>query len=62
MPMKESFEKALRSALASAPYYQLLRISLDQIDDGFAHFRMPFRKEWTQAYGAVHGGLSLRYY
>ena len=56
MPIKESYEKALRSAVASAPYYQLLKISLDQIDDGFARFRMPFRKELTQAYGVVHGG------
>ena len=56
MPIKESYEKALRSAVASAPYYRLLKISLDQIDDGFARFRMPFRKELTQAYGLVHGG------
>ena len=56
MPIKESYEKALRSAVASAPYYQLLKISLDQIDEGFARFRMPFRKELTQAYGVVHGG------
>ena len=56
MPIKESYEKALRNAVASAPYYQLLKISLDQIDDGFARFRMPFRKELTQAYGVVHGG------
>ena len=56
MQIKESYEKALRSAVASAPYYQLLKISLDQIDDGFARFRMPFRKELTQAYGVVHGG------
>ncbi len=56
MPIKESYEKALRNAVASAPYYQLLKISLDQIDEGFARFRMPFRKELTQAYGVVHGG------
>jgi len=56
MPIKESYEKALRRAVESAPYYQLLRISLEQIDTGFARFRMPFRKELTQAYGVVHGG------
>ena len=56
MPIKESYEKALRRAVASALYYQLLKISLDQIDEGFARFRMPFRKELTQAYGVVHGG------
>ena len=56
MPIKESYEKALRRAVESAPYYQLMHISLDQIDEGFARFRMPFRKELTQAYGVVHGG------
>jgi uncharacterized protein (TIGR00369 family) len=56
MPIKESYEKALRHAVASAPYYQLLKISLDQIDVGFARFRMPFRKKLTQAYDVVHGG------
>jgi len=56
MPIKESYEKALRRAVESAPYYQLLQITLEQIDVGFARFRMPFRKELTQAYGVVHGG------
>jgi uncharacterized protein (TIGR00369 family) len=40
----------------SAPFYQLLRITLDQLDTGFARFRMPFRKELTQVNGVVHGG------
>ncbi|MBU1207538.1 MAG: PaaI family thioesterase [Proteobacteria bacterium] len=56
MPIKESYEKALRRAVANAPYYQLMQITLDQIDEGFSRFRMPFRKELTQAYGVVHGG------
>jgi uncharacterized protein (TIGR00369 family) len=56
MPIKESYERALRRAVEMAPYYQLLQISLEQIDTGFARFRMPFRKELTQAYGVVHGG------
>ena len=56
MPIKESYEKALRQAVASAPYYQLLKITLEEIDVGFTRFRMPFRKELTQAYGVVHGG------
>ena len=56
MPIKESYEKALRRAVEAAPYYQLLQIRLEQIDTGFARFRMPFRKELTQAYGVVHGG------
>ncbi len=56
MPIKESYEKALRAAVASAPYYQLLKITLERIDVGFTRFRMPFRKELTQAYGVVHGG------
>jgi uncharacterized protein (TIGR00369 family) len=56
MPIKESYEKALRRAVESAPYYHLLQIRLEQIDTGFARFRMPFRKELTQAYGVVHGG------
>ena len=56
MPIKESYEKALRRAVETAPYYQLLQITLDQIDEGFARFRMPFRKELTHPYGVVHGG------
>jgi uncharacterized protein (TIGR00369 family) len=56
MPIKESYERALTRAMESAPYYQLLQISLEQIDMGFARFRMPFRRELTQAYGVVHGG------
>jgi uncharacterized protein (TIGR00369 family) len=57
MPIKESYEKALRRAVESTPYYQLLKITLEQIDVGFARFRMPFRKELTQIYGVVHGGV-----
>ena len=56
MPIKESYEKALRRAVEAAPIYQLLQISLVEIDNGFARFRMPFRKELTQAYAVVHGG------
>ena len=56
MPIKESYEKALRRAVETAPYYQLLQITMDQIDEGFARFRMPFRKELTHPYGIVHGG------
>jgi uncharacterized protein (TIGR00369 family) len=56
MPIKESYEKALRRAVEAAPIYQLLQISLEEIDGGFARFRMPFRKELTQAYAVVHGG------
>jgi uncharacterized protein (TIGR00369 family) len=56
MPIKESYEKALRQAVESAPIYQLLQISLEQIDTGFSRFRMPFRKELTHPYGVVHGG------
>ncbi len=57
MPIKESYEKALRRAVEAAPIYQLLQISLEEIDTGFARFRMPFRKELTQAYAVVHGGV-----
>ena len=56
MPIKESYEKALRRSVESAPFYQVLQITLDQIDTGFARFRMPFRKELTQVNGVVHGG------
>lgn len=57
MPIKESYERALRRAVEEAPIYQLLQVRLEEIDTGFARFRMPFRKELTQAYGVVHGGL-----
>jgi uncharacterized protein (TIGR00369 family) len=56
MPIKERYERALRKAVESAPFYQLLQIRLEEIDSGFARFRMPFRNELTQAYGVAHGG------
>jgi acyl-CoA thioesterase len=56
MPIKESYEKALRKAAENAPYYRLLQIRLEEIDAGFARFRMPFRQELMQAYGVAHGG------
>ena len=56
MSIKEGYEKALRRAAEATPIYQLLQIHMDQIDIGFARFRMPFRKELTQAYGVAHGG------
>jgi uncharacterized protein (TIGR00369 family) len=56
MPIKESYEKALRKAVENAPYYRLLQIRLEEIDLGFARFRMPFRPELAQAYGVAHGG------
>jgi uncharacterized protein (TIGR00369 family) len=56
VPIKESYERALRRSIESAPFYQLLQITLDQIDIGFARFRMPFRRELIQVNGVVHGG------
>jgi acyl-CoA thioesterase len=56
MPIKEGYEKVLRQAVEAAPYYQLLHLTLERIDIGFARFRMPFRSELTQVYGFVHGG------
>ena len=56
MPIKESYEKALRKAIENAPYYQLLQIRLEEIDAGYARFRMPFRRELVQGYGVAHGG------
>jgi uncharacterized protein (TIGR00369 family) len=57
MPIKESFEKALRLSVEAAPVYNLLQIRLDRIDTGFASFRMPFRSELTQVNAIVHGGV-----
>ena len=57
MPINQNYEKALRKAVESTPIYQLLNITLEEIDMGFARFRMPFRKEFTQLYGVVHGGI-----
>src|SRR3972149_3219377 len=56
MPIKESYERALRRAVESSPIYKLLQIRLERCDSGFSRFRMPFRKDLTQAYGIVHGG------
>lgn len=56
MPLSAERAKNLRQMVANAPYYQLLKISLEEIGEGFARFRLPFRQELTQGFGVVHGG------
>ncbi|MCX5907701.1 MAG: PaaI family thioesterase [Deltaproteobacteria bacterium] len=56
MAIKESYENALRKAIATGPYYQLLGISLEKLDNGFARFRMPFKEGLLQVNGVIHGG------
>lgn len=31
MPIKKSYEKALRNSVESAPFYQFMKITMDQI-------------------------------
>lgn len=56
MAINEERVKNLRQMVANAPYYQLLKISLEEIDEGFARFRLPFQRELTQGFGIIHGG------
>jgi len=56
MPLNEEKTKNLHRMVTTAPIYQLLKISLEKIDEGFARFRMPFQRELTQGFGLVHGG------
>ncbi len=56
MPIKETYESALRKAVARGPYYRLLGMSVEKLDIGFARFRMPFKKGLLQVNGVVHGG------
>jgi len=56
MPLTEEKTKNLHRMVTTAPFYQLLKISLEKIDEGFARFRMPFQRELTQGFGLVHGG------
>lgn len=57
MPINEEKAKTLLEMVENAPFYQLLKISLEKIDEGFARFRLPFQKELTQGFGVVHGGV-----
>ena len=56
MPIEKNYEKILRRAVEKGPYYQLLGITLEEIDIGLTRFRMPYKKELTQIFGEVHGG------
>lgn len=56
MPLNEEKAKKLFKMVENAPYYQLLKICLEKIDEGFARFRLPFQRELTQGFGVVHGG------
>lgn len=56
MSLSEEKAKNLYKMVENAPYYQLLKISLEKIDEGYARFRLPFQKELTQGFGVVHGG------
>jgi acyl-CoA thioesterase len=56
MPLNEEKAKNLHKMVATAPFYQLLKITLEKIDEGLARFRMPFQRELTQGFGVVHGG------
>jgi acyl-CoA thioesterase len=56
MPLNEEKAKNLHKMVATAPFYQLLKITLEKIDEGLARFRMPFQRELTQGFGVVHVG------
>ncbi len=56
MAIQKSRVKALKKAVETGPYYRHLGMSLEEVNPGFARFRMPFREELLQNNGVVHGG------
>jgi acyl-CoA thioesterase len=50
--------KKLESGESSQnPFLDFMGMGLEEIRDGYARFRMPVRKEFTQCNGVVQGGL-----
>lgn len=39
------------------PYLDFFAVTLDELKDGYARFRMPVRPEYLQGAGAMQGGL-----
>ena len=53
----KKFEKYLKERLRNAPISKFLGHNLILCKDGRAEVRLPYRPEFQQSYGVVHGGL-----
>lgn len=56
MSITDDRAQKLKRMVENAPYYKLMKISLEEVSEGFARFRLPFQKELTQGFGVLHGG------
>jgi len=58
MPDFSKYLKRLQSGDRSMnPFLEFMGMVLEQLDDGYARFRMPVRDEFLQGAGVVQGGL-----
>ena len=48
--------EALKESANRIPIYELLGMRVEEVSEGYARFRMPFRHEITQPMGVIHGG------
>ncbi|MGH7601857.1 MAG: PaaI family thioesterase [bacterium] len=53
----QNFGKLLKARLRSAPISHFLGHRLTVCKDGRAEVRLPYRAEFQQSYGVVHGGI-----
>ena len=53
----KNFERYLKERLREAPISRFLGQSLVSCKDGRATVRLPYRTEFQQSYGVVHGGI-----
>lgn len=53
----KNFEKLLKARLREAPISQFLGHRLISCQSGRATVRLPYRPEFQQSYGVVHGGI-----
>jgi len=51
-------KKELFHITETNPFSKLLEMELLEIEEGYAKGRMPFKTEYTNIYGGMHGGCS----
>jgi len=54
--MNEEMIKVAREFLKESPFINFLGIELLELTDTYAKGRMPFKKEYHNPYGTMHGG------
>jgi uncharacterized protein (TIGR00369 family) len=53
----KDFEKLLKARLRDAPISHFIGHRLTVCKDGCAEVRLPYRAEFQQSYGVIHGGI-----